>query len=230
LQRPFHKGFSFLLTYAYVKSKTQWYYDDQDEYDDVLTWYDFSSTQSGGAGAAAVTTDSPHNFVLAATVEIPVGRGRSLGNEMSSALDAIIGGWQISGMYRYNSGRVLVFTDEATAPTATPNLLKEQGPNVTWFDTTGFSGAEPNTRRSNPWYYDGLTGPSYSNLDLGLTKRFRLSERIKLEVRLDAFNALNGMNWQDPSLSATSSSFGIVNTQVRGYAGRQLQYSARLEF
>jgi hypothetical protein len=234
LQRPFKNGFSLLATYAYVKSKTQWYYDAQDQYDGILSWFDFSSTQGGGAGSPTTVADPGHNFTIASTIAIPVGRGRALGREMPKALDAVIGGWQVSGMYRYNSGALLIFNTTADNPSTAPALLKNTGAikdNARWFDITGFSqtSASPNVRRSNPWSYDGVTGPTYNTLDLGIVKRFTLSQRVKLDLRLEAFNALNGMNWQPPA-TAPGSTIGIVNTQIAGYAGRQLQYSARIEF
>jgi hypothetical protein len=95
---------------------------------------------------------------------------------------------------------------------------------------TGFERQPAYTRRSNPWTYDGLTGPSFKNLDLTLQKSFRLNERLRLQVRLDAFNALNGMNWADPSTTVTASNFGKTNAQDTGYYGRQLQYAVRIEF
>jgi hypothetical protein len=233
LQRPFHKGCSLLATYAYVRSKTQWYFDAQDQYDGKLTWFDFSSTQSGSSGAPQAAADPKHNISLAATFEIPVGRGRAIGKEMPSVLDAILGGWMITGMYRYNAGALLVFYNQLEA-SGEPAFLKNQGAQDKWFDTSVFKAADVNKRRTNPWTYDGLTGPRFSDLTLGLSKRIKLNERFKLELRLDAFNALNGMNWapqnQLAALTDFGSNMGILNTQMWGYAGRQLQYSARIEF
>jgi hypothetical protein len=109
LQRPFANGFSFVATYAYVKQRSQWYYDVQDEYDGALTWFDFSVTQSGGSGNPTVAADPQHRFVGAATVELPFGRGHRWGSDWSGFLDAVLGGWQISGIYTYYSGVPLVF-------------------------------------------------------------------------------------------------------------------------
>ncbi len=116
LQRPFANGFSFLATYAYVKQESQWFYDEQDEYDGNLTWFDFSVTQAGSSGAPTVASDPQHRFVGAATVELPFGRGRKYGSDMSGVLDAIVGGWQVSGIYTYYSGVPLVFTGTMVAP------------------------------------------------------------------------------------------------------------------
>ena len=50
------------------------------------------------------------------------------------------------------------------------------------------------------------------------------------EIRLEAYNALNGMNWANPTLTVSASDFGRTNAQASGYYGRQLQYSAKLFF
>jgi hypothetical protein len=75
-----------------------------------------------------------------------------------------------------------------------------------------------------------LTGPAFKNLDLSLAKSFELNKRVRLQVRLDAYNAQNGMSWANPNLTITSSDFGRTNTQAAGYYGRQIQCSARLQF
>ena len=229
LQRPFANGFSFLATYAYVKQESQWFYDAQDEYDGLLSWFDFSVTAAGSSGAPTVASDPQHRFVGAATVELPFGRGRKWGSDMSGGLDAILGGWQVSGIYTYYSGVPLVFTGTMVAPQSVEKI-GENGADKYWFDVTGFARQPAYTRRSNPWTFDGLTGPSYSNLDLTLQKTFKLNRRFRLQVRMDAFNALNGMNWADPNLTITASDFGRTNAQESGYFGRQLQYAIRLEF
>ena len=229
LQRPFANGFSFLATYAYVKQESQWFYDAQDEYDGTLSWFDFSVTAAGSSGAPTVASDPQHRFVGAATVELPFGRGRKWGSDMSGGLDAILGGWQVSGIYTYYSGVPLVFTGALVAPQSVEKI-GENGADKYWFDVTGFARQPAYTRRSNPWTFDGLTGPSYSNLDLTLQKTFKLNRRFRLQIRMDAFNALNGMNWADPNLSITASDFGRTNAQESGYFGRQLQYAVRLEF
>jgi hypothetical protein len=229
LQRPFQNGFSFLVSYAYVKTESQWYFDPVDEYDGKLTWMPFSVTQAGRTGAPVVFSDPAHRLAAAATVELPVGRNHRFGSNMPAVLDAIVGGWQISGVFTYQAGAPLIFTNAMVAPD-TVTQTGDVGSDKFWFDTTGFARQPAYTRRTNPWTYDGLNGPSFKNLDLTLSKRFKLVGRAKLQLRLDAFNALNGMNWANPTLDVTRSDFGRTNAQAVGYYGRQLQYSARIEF
>jgi hypothetical protein len=99
-----------------------------------------------------------------------------------------------------------------------------------WFDTTGFGRFPAYTRRSNPLYYDNLRGPSFSNVDAVLSKKFDVHERIKPEFRLEAYNAFNKLNWANPTVSITASDFGRTNAPVAGNFGRQLRYAFRVEF
>jgi hypothetical protein len=229
-QRAFSNGLSLLATYAYVTSRSQWFFDTQDQYDGKLNWYNFSVTQAGGSGNPTPVTDPKHRFVTGATWDLPIGRGRMLGARMAKAADFAIGGWQLSGIYSYTAGALLLFSSQITAPDSGVRKIGCQGAGCLWFDTAGFAAALSFTRRANPWYYDGLNGPGFKNLDLSLAKNFAVTERAKLAIRMEAFNALNGMNWASPQLSVTASDFGKTNTQLSGYFGRQLQLSAHLQF
>ncbi len=108
--------------------------------------------------------------------------------------------------------------------------IGEIGAGKYWFNTTGFGVQPAYTRRSNPWYYDGLTGPGFSNVDFALAKRVMFTERYKVEFRLEAYNALNGMNWVNPTLDVTKSDFGRTNAQASGYYGRTIQFSGKFIF
>lgn len=231
LQRPFTKGVSALLNYAYATARTQGYFDNQDEYDGNLTWFDGEFSPPGGTGTnLSYAIDPRHRLAAAVTAEIPVGRGRRFGADMGSLLNAVLGGWQVSGIFTYSSGQTLVFPS-GIAPSSVNKIGKVgTAADELWFDTTGFNILPANTRRGNPWYYDGLTGPNFKNLDAGLSKRFELHKRLKLQIRLDAFNAFNMMNWANPNLAIGNTAFGRTNAQAVGYFGRQLQYSAKLQF
>ena len=139
------------------------------------------------------------------------------------------GGWQLSGLFNYTSGAPLLFSSQITAPTSVTQRSC-QGSTCYWFDPTGFASAPSFTRRTNPWLYDGLSGPNFRNVDLSLTKRVVIKERLRVAFRMDAFNALNGMNWSTPQLSVTASDFGKTNSQLTGYFGRQLQFSVHAQF
>ena len=214
LQRPIRQGISFLLSYAYNIEKSQVFYDTQDEYDGALVWQN--------------TTNPRHRIVATSIIKLPVGRGQAFGANMPKALDLVLGGWQSTVSYRYRSGQFLRF-GAMLAPESVQRI-GETGRDKLWFDTAGFTVLPAFTRRKNPWQYDNLTGPIFSNLDATISKKFNLRESFKLEFRLEAYNALNGMNWANPNTSVTSSDFGRTFTQAGNHFGRRLQYMFRLEF
>jgi hypothetical protein len=214
VQRPFRQGLSFMASYAYVTAGSQTFYDEQDQYDAVLTW--------------AQDVNARQRIVAAGAFAIPVGRGRALGANLPRALDLALGGWQLSGIYTFRAGQLLQFG----AMVAPPSVKKIGGVGAGsyWFDVTGFGRLPAYTRRSNPLYYDDLRGPSFSNLDAVLSKKFDIHERIKPEFRLEAYNAFNVINWANPTVSITASDFGRTNAPVAGNFGRQLRYALRVEF
>jgi hypothetical protein len=99
-----------------------------------------------------------------------------------------------------------------------------------WFNTSAFSLLPAYTRATNPWYYSGIRGPKFFNIDATLNKDFRITERIKFQLHMDAFNALNNMNWNDPNMTVGSSQFGKSTDIYPNDYGRRLQLGLRISF
>ena len=57
------------------------------------------------------------------------------------------------------------------------------------------------TPRTNPYQYDGITGPIMWNVDATVSKVFPIRERYKLEFRLEAYNVTNSLMWANPNLT-----------------------------
>ena len=92
-----------------------------------------------------------------------------------------------------------------------------------------------------------FAGPSYFNFDLGITKVFQLTEKVKLQLRAEGFNALNHANFDTPSAASvgTNSILGTTfgqtccasvappSTQTiiqTGEAGRIIQFALKVMF
>ena len=101
-----------------------------------------------------------------------------------------------------------------------------------WFDTTKFKGLQDSfTPRTNPWYYDGLTGPSVFLTDLTLTKFFKLGETKRVEARAEAYNLFNSTTWAQPGQDiADSANFGKVARKRTDGTGREIQLGLRFVF
>ena len=73
-------------------------------------------------------------------------------------------------------------------------------------------------------------GAAHLNLDSTLGKQFRITERVRFELRFEAYNTLNKMTLADPVTSITSPNFGKVIDERTGFYGRQIQFSGHLTF
>ena len=99
-----------------------------------------------------------------------------------------------------------------------------------WFNTAGFQRLPNFTPRTNPWDFPGLTGPGVFNMNGSLAKDFHITEKLRMQLKADAFNLLNNMSWGDPSTSVDDSSFGQSTNQANLTFGRRMQLGVRIEF
>jgi hypothetical protein len=72
-----------------------------------------------------------------------------------------------------------------------------------------------------------LTGPGFYDLDVSLSRRFKLRERANLEVRAEFFNVLNHTNFSNPSGTLSSQNFGVL---LAATDPRILQFAMKLTF
>jgi hypothetical protein len=221
-QRPFTRGLSVLVAYAYQKEQTQEFFDDLATYARRFEWRD---------------TDTPrHRFTSALSWDIPIGRGRTLLKDAPRAVDMIVGGWTFTTTTRIYSGRPLFFSQ---------NLLVDGNPkisnptNTLWFDTTKFHALPTSTdptlppnlhKRDNPWTFPGLLGPGIWQSDVTMSKSFRITERFRIEARVESYNVFNRVQLANPTVDFTSANFGKVTAKLVAYNGREVQYGLRLVF
>jgi hypothetical protein len=219
-QRPFTSGASFLIGYAWNRERRQEWFDDIAQYRVLQT--------NGEDGWEWRPTDTPiHRVTTALTVQVPIGRAHRFGANMPRALDLAIGGWQYSAVGKYYSGRPLLFT---TSYVVTGDPTVDNPTRDRWFDTSKFAVQDSFTPRSNPWYFDGLNGPGTFITDMTLTKMFDVTSRYRLEARIEAYNALNSIIWDNPDLNLASSNFGKVTRKRLAYNGREIQFGLRFVF
>jgi hypothetical protein len=134
-------------------------------------------------------------------------------------LQAVFGDWQLAGILTHYSGSwfsVLSGNDNSLSGVGKdrPNVVGN--PNLTnptvqqWFNTKAFvanaAGTFGNSGR------DILEGPGFFTLDPTLSRNFRIREHQMLQLRWEAFNALNHPNFNNPVATFTSSQFGQITT------------------
>ncbi len=179
-------------------------------------------------------------WVLAGNYDIPFGRGRKYGASTNRLVDAVLGGWNLSGIFTYYSGRPFYPTLDGYAgqPYTGPNNIPDIGSgspyatqqNRNHWIVSGLGGAflAPAANAFGNYPINQLFGPQYVNLDASVMKQFSITERIKFTLRMDATNSLNHTNLDNPNADVTSSSAGqITNIAFNGSGStlRRLQYS-----
>jgi hypothetical protein len=245
-----------------------------------LTWdlnYTFSKSMDDASGLQTGTTfgsafilnalrqedarsvsdfDLTHVLNFNSVWEIPIGKGKKLFAGMNKVLDAIIGGWQLSTIYRYNTGYPIYgFFDNSgwqtnwnvrsngvrtlDVPTS-PNRISGTGgvPNLFSDPTVAY--------RSYRTPYPGESGdrnqiryPSFSNMDAGLAKSFNMpwNENHRIQIRWEVFNVTNSAQFTglanialgyNPSKGSPASTFANF-TGTQG-SPRVMQFAFRYDF
>ena len=178
---------------------------------------------------------SPYRFTVAPVYELPFGRGRKFAIQ-SRALDAAVGGWEVSAVGTIQAGFPLnpgnsVDTcncGSATYPNVSgnPNLAKGERTVNRWFDTTKFSQPAQwtigNAGRGLVW------GPGLKSVDFTMSKYFNFTERFRAQFRLEAYNLTNTPYFAQPNVQNGAGTFGRI-TAVSN-SGRQLQLALKFHF
>jgi hypothetical protein len=178
--------------------------------------------------------DYPHRLTLSGIYELPVGRGRRFGANMSGPLNVLAGGWQVQAIFAGQSGQalgfgnMLFFGDLHDIP-----LPKGQRKPERWFNTD--AGFEKLTARQLSWNlrqtslrFTGVRGEGINKLDFSALKDTRMSEKFRLQFRAEFLNVLNHVIFGNPNTDPTSTAFGTVSSE-RGYP-RRVQLGLKLLF
>ncbi len=190
----------------------------------------------------------PHNqVVLAQNYDIPFGRGRKWGANANRFVDALLGGWNISGITTFYSGLPFMPTIDNygtgiqpyTGPNNRPNVGtgSPYAPNPNrnqWILPLGSTGAYalPASNTFGNYPINTLIGPHFINQDASLSKQFALTERFKFQLRVDSTNFLNHANLGQPNADVQSGSAGQITSlaQSGNYQMRRLQFSGSINF
>jgi hypothetical protein len=143
---------------------------------------------------------------------------------------AVLSGWEVSGITRYQSGPFLTVTGNTSIGgrradyLGGPVLLTNPGPDG-WINPAAFAAA-PDTRRGNSGV-GIVTGPSLQLWDFSMRKQFSVTEKVKVRFQADMFNAFNRANFKGPATTVTSGGFGTISNTG---PSRNIQFGLKLDF
>jgi hypothetical protein len=231
LEKRYSHGLTFLIAYTLSKNiEATSYLNGQDP-----------------APARTLTAwDRPHRLTIAPIYELPFGPGRKLLSGSHPVVSRLAGGWQT----------VLTTTIQSGAPMSIPGDVYLLGDprlaNPTWdrlfktgvIDVNGavrnvlpgeepvFRVRPPFTLRTTPLRYGNLRNQWGTTFDYSILKSVRITERIKAQFRVEAFNVLNTPIFSaNPNLTPTSVNFGkIFRDNGQSNSPRIVQLGFRLEY
>jgi hypothetical protein len=205
--------------------------------------------------------DQRHVVNVSNIVELPFGKGKKFFSGSKGFVNAIIGGWSLNSIFTYQSGEPFTVRSGVLTANGSAQSRAALKPGVT------LPKAELQEKAGvvGPVYFansDAFTfpapgqlgfgrnifqGPHYWNLDEGIAKSFRISERVRAVFRTEMFNALNHPNFRNPrdasvgSPAITSGVFGQAccvtlstasssTTNSNGESWRVIQLALKLTF
>jgi hypothetical protein len=235
-QRRYSQGLSFLASYTIAKS-----IDDAPPF-------------RKGSGAASTPQNSRdlvaeralsdfnarHRLVGSFIYDLPFGRGKSFGNTAGTALNTLIGGWQLSGIATFQSG--FPFTVEFDGdflntgssgarpdrvPAINPVLPSGQRSPDHYMNRAAF--AIPTSIRYGTLGRNTVIGPGIKVVDVGVLKSTPLHrDRAQLQFRAEFFNLANHPNPSQPHRFIDDSDFGTIISQST--TPREIQFALKIIF
>ena len=188
--------------------------------------------------------ERPNRFTFSGIYELPVGKGREYFSNWNPVVDAFLGGWQVQGIYEWQSGEPLLFPNAYYNgdPSQLKSMLgkkddqgRRYGVDIPAWDISGFylNGVQSSANtpgfannytsgstvvlRNFPLTVDGLRNQRFLKLDVGLSKNFRIREGMKFQIRVDAINLLNNPYFSSPTV--TPNTLPTATGGVTNYLG-----------
>jgi hypothetical protein len=246
-KRRITAGLGFQFGYTLSKSK------DNRSWDPSLSGVSTGSVQSASSTPFDLRDrdlnytysdfDRRHVFQGTYTYELPFGRGRKFFRDTPAIVDHVFGGWQTAGTVIWMSGRpftvysgvntvsnVVQSTADCSGCTRDSGRLVLESNRNFWFDAatrSQFSAPVPGSIGNTGRNF--FIAPIYFQWDSSLSKKFKLTERVSFDIRVDARNVLNNPSFDNPTAVITSAIFGRINDSVTNNA-RRIQLSGKLSF
>jgi len=233
--RNFRSGFRMTTAFTWQKAM-----DFETGDDGGLYFYAGQGLQRNYAPA---DFDRTLNYIQSYLYELPFGKGKPL---LSHGIgEKLFGGWQLSGIFTFRTGRPLSFTGsnslnlgsggnatlDQIAPVTVLGGINAGNP---WFSTSSFAKAPTNVQGTTG--RNIFSGPNLWGTSAGLSRWIQMNERMRLQLRLETFNTTNTPQFSNPN-TGFGSNFGFITgtigsgVGVNGTGGgRSVQLGAKFTF
>jgi len=237
----FSKGLTALVSYTYskfldnVEGNNSWSYANNTG---PANNYNLAAEKSVDG------SDVPQSLVATYVYQLPIGRGKAIGSGMNRALDAVVGGWQISQVASFKQGIPISISGadyNSYGGNPRPDVIGDvhtPHPSIhEWFNTGAFKFADYGTFGTAPRFFSYLRGPRYQNWDTAIEKNWLFRESMRAQFRAELYNTFNHPNFYSPQFGGTSytgcdpnasSSCGSAFGQITGaFPSRTIQLAGK---
>ncbi len=224
-QRRFSAGYHFLLSYTLSKSIAN-VASEGGLADTAADSGMPRNTFNRKLDKSISAVDQTHNFVLSGGYELPFGVGKPLLNN-AGAVNKVVGGWTLAAIARYASGVPLSIGGGSQlnlfGGSNRPNRLQDVPMTLSFADPatdrylnmSAFANSAPYTFGTAGIMIPQVRGFPILNEDLSLLKRTTITEGNYLELRVEAFNIFNRVQFRNPSASVNDpANFGRIASQA----------------
>lgn len=228
----FHSGLNLLVSYTFSRfiddtgGTADWAYRGPSS-------YGYRDNYNLGLDRSVDGTDQTHSLVVNYIYALPVGRGRRYLGHVNRVTDAVIGGWQLSGITTVKSGLPLGISgggntnlyggsqhpDQIANPVLSHRTIHE------WFNTAAFAPPVPYTLGNTSRYLSYLRSPGYDNWDAALEKTWELPSTLHLQGRAEFYNMFNHPNFFTPDTGLNDGGFGQI---TQAFDSREIQFALKL--
>ena len=190
--------------------------------------------------------DTTHAFNANWIYQLPFGKGKAFASNANRLEDAVIGGWQFSGLFRITSG-LPFYTINGLGNWATNWYENGHGVQIApvhtgvYYNSLGApqAFADPQSVAQNDYRHaypgesgvrNNMRGPGYFGIDVGLSKVFQVTERQSVKINWEIFNLTNSVRFDPASITPAlnDSAFGIYNNTLT--KARVMQFALRYSF
>jgi hypothetical protein len=187
----------------------------------------------------------PHTLVTNISYDLPFGSKRRFLSSSNSIVNAMVGGWNLAGYFRYTDGPALSFTASNNLSTlGYGSKFANYVAGVPIFSQTNPRDFDPARDRyfapagafvTPPLYEFGNTAPTLDWVrgwtqkaeSASLGKSFPIREKLRGQFRMDVNNPFNFVRWGGPNTNITSADYGRVTSSSEG---RKMQLYLTVEF
>jgi hypothetical protein len=225
LQKRFSRGLTFRANYTWAKAMGNYH-------PEVVPWFADGAIDRLQYGPLDI--DRRNRLVLSWVWELPTVRSENF------LVKFLINGWEWSGIGTYETGTPFEVTSgqDNSRDGIGDDRAKLTGASIepaagadkrVWFAADAFARNDVGTFGAiGP---NALHGPSLYSYDMGLFKRFTITERINVQFRAEFFNTFNQVNFANPNANVSGGGFGTISS-THSFAGdpRILQFGLKLQF